>query len=249
MSRPDFRPCAVIPTYDNPATIRRVVDGVRAALPDVLVVDDGSGEECRERVEALGRERLVHVVRRASNGGKGAAVKTGFDAALALGYTHALQIDADGQHDLNDIPRFLEASRSNPEALVLGYPVFDKSVPKGRLLGRQITKVCTMVETGNRAITDAMCGYRVYPLAVAAETGRATGDRMDFDIEIAVRLIWRGVRAVNLPTSVRYFGKDEGGVSHFHMWGDNCRISWMHTRLITLAVLRFLSWPVRRLMR
>jgi glycosyltransferase involved in cell wall biosynthesis len=150
-----------------------VVDGVRAALPDVLVVDDGSGEECRERVEALGRERLVHVVRRASNGGKGAAVKTGFDAALALGYTHALQIDADGQHDLNDIPRFLEASRSNPEALVLGYPVFDKSVPKGRLVGRQITKVCTIVETGNRAITDAMCGYRLRRYAILRKTRAA----------------------------------------------------------------------------
>ena len=249
MKSPAFRPCVVIPTYDNPATIRRVVDGVRAAQIDVLVVDDGSGAECREQVLALGREHLVHVVRRAANGGKGAAVKTGFDAALALGYTHALQIDADGQHDLRDIPKFLDASRSNPEALVLGYPVFDKSVPRGRLWGRQLTIACTRVETGNRAITDPMCGYRVYPLGIAAETGRGTGDRMDFDIEIAVRLVWKGVRTVNLPTSVRYFGKDEGGVSHFHMWADNCRITWMHTRLITMAVLRFLSWPVRRLLR
>ena len=244
-----FRPCVVIPTYDNPNTIRRVVDGVRAKLAEVVVVDDGSAEECRERIDALGREKLAHVVRRPVNGGKGAALKTGFDAARALGYTHALQVDADGQHDLGDLDRFLGVSRDNPTALVLGYPVFDESVPRGRLIGRQITIFWTRLETFGRAITDPMCGYRVYPLESAVKACRGTGNRMDFDIEIAVRMVWSGVPTVNLPTRVRYYGKGEGGVSHFHMWKDNCRISWCHTRLVTLAILRALSWPFRKLLR
>ena len=244
-----FRPCVVIPAFDNPGTIRRVVDGVRAKLADVVVVDDGSGAECREKIDALGREALAHVVRRPQNGGKGAAVKTGFEAARALGYTHALQVDADGQHDLGDLDRFLGVARDNPAALVLGYPVFDESVPRGRLIGRQITVFFTWLETCGRVITDPMCGFRVYPLDAAITASRGTWNRMEFDIEIAVRMFWGGAPIVNLPTSVRYFRKDQGGVSHFHLWRDNCRISWCHTRLVTLAILRALSWPFRKLFR
>ncbi len=244
-----FRPCALIPTYDNPNTIRRVVEGVRAKLLDIVLVDDGSADLGRGRVEALGREGLAHVVRRPVNGGKGAAVKTGLEAARALGFTHALQIDADGQHDLGDLERFLGAARDNPAALVLGYPIFDQSVPRGRLIGRQITIFWTRLETWGRSIVDPMCGFRVYPLDAAVRASRWTGDRMEFDIEIAVRMLWGGAPIVNLPTKVRYFGKDEGGVSHFHLFGDNVRISWCHTRLVTLAILRLLSWPLRKLFR
>ncbi|WP_420829412.1 glycosyltransferase [Nannocystis pusilla] len=99
-----FRPCALIPTFDNPRTVRDVVLRVKAHLPDVVVIDDGSGPEGRAAVEAIGAEGLAHVRRRPHNGGKGAAVKTGFQFAHELGYTHALQVDADGQHDLGDIP-------------------------------------------------------------------------------------------------------------------------------------------------
>ncbi len=233
---PEVRVCALIPTYDNPRTVRAVVERVRAYAPDVVVVDDGSGPEGREAVEALGRDGLAQVTRRAQNGGKGAAVKTGFAFAHALGYTHALQVDADGQHMLEDIPRFLEASRARPEALVLGAPRYDHTAPKGRLIGRQITLFWTRVEVGRGVITDPMCGFRVYPLAAAVAAPR-TGDRMDFDIEIAVRMSWMGVPIINLPTAVRYLGREEGGVSHFHMLGDNLRIAWMHTRLAMTAIL------------
>ncbi|HXN56932.1 MAG TPA: glycosyltransferase [Myxococcales bacterium] len=240
-----FRPCAIIPTFENPSTIRAVVEKVRALLPDVIVVDDGSAPEGRAQVEQLGREKLAHALRREINGGKGAAVKTGFQAAHELGYTHALQIDADGQHDLGDIPRFLEAARKQPEALVLGCPVFDGSAPLGRRVGRQITVFWSSVETGSRAIVDPMCGYRVYPLKPALAASHGTGDRMEFDPEIAVRMVWAGVPTVNLRTRVRYLRREEGGVSHFHLFRDNVRITWMHTRLVTLALLRLLLWPLR----
>ncbi len=233
---PEFRVCALIPTYDNPRTVRAVVERVRAHIPDVVVVDDGSAAPGREAVAELGREGLAQVTRRAVNGGKGAAVKTGFAFAQGLGYTHALQVDADGQHRLEDIPRFLATAQARPEALVLGAPQYDATAPRGRLIGRKITLFWTAVEVGRGVITDPMCGFRVYPLASALATPR-TGDRMDFDIEIAVRMAWMGVPIVNLPTEVRYLGSEEGGVSHFHMLRDNLRIAWMHSRLAMTALL------------
>ena len=233
---PEFRVCALIPTYDNPRTVRAVVERVRAHIPDVVVVDDGSAAAGREAVAELGREGLAQVTRRAVNGGKGAAVKTGFAFAQGLGYTHALQVDADGQHRLEDIPRFLATAQARPEALVLGAPQYDATAPRGRLIGRKITLFWTAVEVGRGVITDPMCGFRVYPLAAALAAPR-TGDRMDFDIEIAVRMAWMGVPIVNLPTQVRYLGRDEGGVSHFHMLRDNLRIAGMHTRLAMTALL------------
>ena len=235
-----FRPCAIIPTFDNDKTIRAVVEKVRAHLPEIIVVDDGSAQPGRAEVESLGREKLVHAVRREQNGGKGAAVKTGLQAAYDLGYTHGLQIDADGQHEPGDIERFLDAARARPEALVLGCPVFDESVPKGRKIGRQVSVFWTSLEVGGRAIKDPLCGFRVYPLEAALAAARGTGNRMEFDPEIAVRMVMAGAPTVNLTTKVRY---PAGGVSHFHLFRDNVRISWMHTRMVTLAILRLILWP------
>ncbi|MFV8753904.1 glycosyltransferase family 2 protein [Nannocystaceae bacterium ST9] len=230
----DWRPCAVIPTYDNPTTLRAVVEVVRVHLP-VIVVDDGSGPAGRAAVDELGAEGLAHVHHRERNGGKGAAVTTGFELAQRLGYTHALQVDADGQHELADLPAFLAASRERPEALILGAPIYDASAPKGRLIGRQITRFWTNLETYGRVIDDPMCGFRVYPLAAACVIAPRCGPRMDFDIEVAVRLVWHGLPVVNLPTRVRY---PEGGVSHFHMVRDNARISWMHSKLVVASWAR-----------
>lgn len=232
-----FRPCILVPTYDNLTTVRAVVEQARAHLAHVVVVDDGSHAPTREVVEGLARDGLAHTVRRPRNGGKGAAVKTGFDHAASLGYTHALQVDADGQHTLEDVPRFLEASRANPGALVLGAPRFDRSAPRARRIGRRITQFWTHLETGRRVIEDPMCGFRVYPLEVARRVG-AWGDAMDFDPEIAVRMVWAGTPVVNLPTRVRYLRPEEGGVSHFRMLRDNLLIAWMHTRLMTRRILR-----------
>jgi glycosyltransferase involved in cell wall biosynthesis len=220
------------------------VDEVRRFLPDVVVVDDGSRGAGRAGVDAILQQGTARVVRRDRNGGKGAAVKTGFAAARDLGFTHALQIDADGQHDPSDIPRFLELATARPEAAVLGYPVFDESTPRGRRAAHALTNFWTRVETAGPAITDPQCGYRVYPLAAACAVGAAS-DHMDFDIEIAVRLVWAGVPIINVPTRVRYLPKERGGVSHFRLFRDNVGISWMHTRLVVGSMF----WRLVRLRR
>ncbi|MCA9579050.1 MAG: glycosyltransferase family 2 protein [Polyangiales bacterium] len=240
-----FRPCVIIPSYNNPQTIGRVVSAVRAYVPDVIVVDDGSGLEGRAAIAEVGASGLATVHHRAANGGKGAAVKDALRLARDAGFTHALQVDADGQHTLDDIPAMLEAARETPTALVLGQPVFDDTAPKARLVGRRITIFWTRLEVGGGAIADPMCGFRVYPLPISAEVP-VWGDRMDFDPEIAVRLVWAGVPTRNVPTRVRYVSADEGGVSHFHAFKDNVLISLMHSRLMTMRIMGFLfGWLFR----
>lgn len=235
MSR--FRPCILIPTYDNPVTIRAVAEEARIYLEDVLVVDDGSGAEGRKACEALSKEELARVKHRAVNGGKGAAVKTGLAWAKELGYTHVVQVDADGQHDLTKIPDLLEIGREHPEALVLGCPEFDESAPTVRRVARKFTQWWIDREVGPGVIVDAMVGFRLYPVE-STLAARAGGNRMDFDVEIPVRMAWRGTPIVNLPVPVRYLGAEEGGVSHFQPLQDNLRFSWLHARLTTWAMLR-----------
>jgi glycosyltransferase involved in cell wall biosynthesis len=231
-----FEPCVLIPTYDNPATIDRVARAVHALHPHVVVVDDGSGPKAATQIDALAASGLIKLHRRAHNGGKGAAVKDGLRTARALGYSHALQVDADGQHALEDIPRFLAAAARDPLCLVLGQPKFDASIPAARLYGRRISIFWAAIESLGRA-GDPLCGFRVYPIDAALAVN-ARGDRMDFDPEVIVRMVWAGVPVVKLETAVRYVAASEGGVSHFQGVRDNVRISLAHTRLVTELIVR-----------
>ncbi|WP_439686787.1 Glycosyltransferase family 2 protein [Cupriavidus oxalaticus] len=227
-----FRPVVVVPVYNHERAIGAMVEAILAHPVPCLLVDDGSDPGCAQVLRALAERHAgrVTLVRLAHNQGKGAAVTAGFEAALHGGYTHALQIDADGQHDAGCIPAFLDMARRHPAAMICGNPVYDASVPRARLIGRYLTHVWVWVHTLSFAVRDSMCGLRVYPLAEAVPVTRASriGPRMEFDIEILVRLVWRGVRILNIPTPVTY---PSDGVSHFRVWRDNLRISWMHTRL------------------
>jgi glycosyltransferase involved in cell wall biosynthesis len=239
------RTCAVIPTYDNPVTIAGVVGAVGRHVGDVLVVDDGSGDAARRALDELADRGAARIIRRPRNGGKGAAVKTGLRAAQELGFSHALQIDADGQHDTADIPTFLARAAERPQAAVLGHPVFDATMPRGRRAAHALTNFMVLLQTGGRFIVDPQCGFRVYPVDAALEVA-AGGDRMDFDIEIAVRLHWAGVPIVNVPTGVRYLTAADGGTSHFRPVRDNVAITWMHARLLFTSLLWRLGLAGRR---
>jgi glycosyltransferase involved in cell wall biosynthesis len=170
------------------------------------------------------------LIERPRNGGKGAAVIDGFKQAIALGYSHAIQIDADGQHDVADIPRMLQLSQNQPTAMILGKPQYTADAPKSRVYGRQFTNLWICINTLSLAIADGMCGLRVYPLAAVAEllASNSLAQGMAFDIDIAVRLYWLGTPAINHPTQVSY---PLDGVSHFDMWRDNLQISKTHARL------------------
>lgn len=222
---------ALIPHYNHPDTVAGVARAMRGFGLEVLIVDDGSREECKAvlRQTADGSDG-IGVLFRPVNGGKGAAVKAGLKHAEACGYTHVLQVDADAQHNLNDTPKLLEAAAQNPGAVVCGWPQYGADAPKARLYGRKITDFWNMLHTWSTDIKDGMCGFRLYPLAPALAVVREehVGDRMDFDTEILIRLYWRGVKPVWVKTPVRY---DAGGVSHFRAFDDNVLISKMHARL------------------
>ena len=234
-----FRPCFLVPTYNNKTVIEQTLDRLAREDMPILLVDDGSEPETGAFLQTLPAKRdYLQVKRLEVNGGKGAAVKAGLVWADELGYTHALQVDADGQHQIDDVPKFMEVARTQPNTLVLGCPVFGEDVPSARLHGRKISQFWVNIETLSGAIRDPLFGFRVYPVPVAAALIRRQpmGSRMDFDPEIAVRLYWEGLEVHNIPTPVIY---PEGGVSHFQMIRDNIRISWMHTRLVFGMLLRF----------
>jgi len=247
-----MRLCAIIPTYNNPVTLEEVVARVREHIPDVLVVDDGSAEPGRRVLQRLADTDQCEAVFRARNGGKGAAVKTGLAWARDHGFDYALQIDADLQHDPSDIPKLIAGiarGSATPEGtLVLARPIFDASAPKGRLRARKISVFWAMVETLGRKVGDPLCGYRVYPVATALRVA-ARGNAMDFDPEIAVRLVWAGVAVVHVPTPVIYRAAAAGGVSHYRAVIDTLLIAGAHVRLCTEGLLRLLSRPVRALIR
>lgn len=232
-----FKPCAVIPVYDHEHAVANVLRAVLAAGLPCILVDDGSGPGCAAVLDTLALEEGVLLERHGGNQGKGAAVLTGFRRAAQAGYTHVLQVDADGQHNTGDIASFLAAGAAQPDAIIAGCPVFDASVPKLRLYARYLTHVWVWINTLSLAIRDAMCGFRVYPVApvLALDARRKLGQRMNFDIEILVRLYWDGVDVVNHPTRVGY---PLDGVSHFKAWTDNVLITRLHTALFFGMLVR-----------
>jgi glycosyltransferase involved in cell wall biosynthesis len=206
----------------------------------VWVVDDGSTDDSTAAVQNLAaRDPRVRVIVRPRNGGKGAAVATGLDAAIAEGFTHVLTLDADGQHPVDHIPRFMAASMAHPAALVLGRPLFGPEVPLERLHGRKLSVGLARIEILGAGIDDPLFGFRVYPALslqrALAATRRARG--FDFDPEVVVRMFWNGVPTVNVAAPCRYFAKGEGGVSHFNYLRDNLKLIWLHTRLLTQLLL------------
>lgn len=243
-----FRVCVVVPVFDHERALPRLVEALRATGLTCWLIDDGSGTACAQLIEQLASENAewLRRVRLPRNQGKGAAVFAGLRAALADGFTHAVQIDADLQHQPSRIHDFVAAAQREPNAVINGVPQYDASVPAVRLHGRRVTTVLVWLNTLSFKIADAMCGFRLYPIApaVALDDRLRVGHRMEFDIEIIVRLFWAGVPVVNLPTPVTY---PADGVSHFRMLRDNLRITRLHFALFGGMLLRLPQLLPRRL--
>jgi len=230
-------PCALIPVYNHEAAVPAVVRSLLNSGLPCLLVDDGSSPACAAVLAQLATIDNVTLLTLPTNQGKGGAVMAGFREAARLGFSHALQVDADGQHDLREVETFLDTSRRHPDAIICGYPEYDDSVPKGRLYARYLTHVWVWINTLSLQIRDSMCGFRVYPLApvLALMDSAYIGTRMDFDSDILVRLAWRNQPMRWLPTQVHY---PADGLSHFRLFRDNVRISAMHTRLFFGMLIR-----------
>jgi glycosyltransferase involved in cell wall biosynthesis len=240
----------LIPSYNTGGKVLQTVWDARRIWQPVWVVVDGSTDGTLEALQALAREDPdIRVLALPRNQGKGAAILHGLREAGAAGYTHAMTLDADGQHPADKIHEFMAASAANPEALILGLPVFDASAPRVRVHGRKLSNWCVELETLGAGIGDSLYGFRVYPIAPLREIMERQPwmRRFDFDAEAAVRLCWRGVRPINLAAPVKYFRPEEGGVSHFRYLRDNVLLTWMHVRLILEGLVRLPFLLGRRL--
>lgn len=234
----------ILPAYNIGPRLLGVVAEALGHWPHVLVVDDGSTDGSDQPLAVLAqKEPGLTVLVLPRNSGKGAAVLAGAKSAHAAGFTHALVMDADGQHPAASIREFMTLSQRQPDALVLGRPIFPANIPPVRLHGRKLSVGLVRFEVLGAGIDDPLFGFRVYPLAplLAVLGKRRGGRRYDFDTEAAVRMFWAGVPPLNVAAPVRYFSRAEGGVSHFHYLRDNATLVWLHTRLITELLL--LRWP------
>ncbi|WP_305368570.1 glycosyltransferase family 2 protein [Photobacterium leiognathi] len=225
-----FNPCFLIPCYNHGATVPAVIDALTSYGFPIIIVDDGSELATRNILSEQAKRPNIIIVTLPKNQGKGGAVIAGIKQADRLGFSHTLQIDADGQHDLAALPKLLEASQAHPEALISGQPIYDDSVPKSRLYGRYATHIWVWIETLSFNIKDSMCGFRSYPIRpiVNVINHNQLGLRMDFDTEIMVRFYWDNGDIRFIDTKVIY---PENGISHFDALWDNVKISWMHTKL------------------
>jgi glycosyltransferase involved in cell wall biosynthesis len=239
----------LIPSYNSGALVLRTVEDALQQWAPVWLVVDGSTDGSDVPLQALAAtDPRLRILVLPANHGKGAAVLHGMQLAQRAGFTHALTMDADGQHPASHIAAFMAASQRAPEAVVLGVPQFDASAPALRRRGRRISNWWANLETLGAGVRDSLFGFRVYPVAALVDImqSRRWMRRFDFDPEAAVRLVWAGVPPLNLPAPVKYLSAAEGGISHFNYLRDNVLLTGMHIRLMIEFVLRLPLLLLRR---
>jgi len=234
------KPIILIPFYNHgPAFKQMAAQLNKLKHPPVLIVDDGSNQQHSATALKICEKYHFFYFKNPTNQGKGGAIKQGLNWAYQNNYTHTLQIDADGQHDLNDIDTFLKLSEKNPDAIISAQPSYDKSAPKSRLYGRKITNFWVWIETGGRLKLDTMCGFRVYPLLkIIPILSKIHFNRMGFDIEILVKSFLNNIQTIGKATKIIY---PSCGVSHFHALRDNIEISCLHTYLCIYSFWKLLT--------
>ena len=238
-----------MPVYRHGKTACPIAERLADMGLPIILVDDGNDAQTQSALaECAARLPGVVLVRLEKNSGKGKAFAKGLEKAAELGLTHVLQIDADGQHEIEKVKLFLEESAAHPGKVICGFPVFDETAPKSRVYGRKISTFWASVATLSMEFKDVLCGFRVYPVneSLRITKGLFFDSRMGFDPEIIVRLYWKNVLPVFHPVNVIY---PRDGVSNFRMVRDNARISWVFTRLLAGMLLRLPLLIARKVKR
>lgn len=238
--------CLLIPTYNNQATLKRVIDGVLQYFEaeDVIVINDGSTDQTSEILAAYADR--VRILQNDGNQGKGFSLRRGFREAIRLGYRNAISIDSDGQHLPSDLPLFFEAAVKNPGALLMGSRNMNQEgVPGASSFGNKFSNFWFRFETGI-SLPDTQTGFRLYPLG-AIDKIRLFTRKFETEIEVIVKLAWRGVTILPIPIQVIY-DKNER-VTHFRPFRDFTRISILNTYLVILTLLYYLPVRLVRMIR
>ncbi len=228
----DQQVCVLIPTYNNAATIGKVIDDVMRYTNQIIVVNDGSTDETTEIVSHYPE---LDVVTYGPNKGKGFALRTGFKRAVEAGYHYAISIDSDGQHYPDDLPKFLRALGAHPRAVIIGARNMNQSsVPGKSSFGNNFSNFWFRLETGIK-VSDTQSGYRLYPVK-EIESMRFITRKYEFEIEVLVRAAWSGLEIIEVPVNV-FYPKKEERVSHFRPFKDFTRISILNTFLVLITFL------------
>ena len=233
----EFNPCILIPVYRHGKACAAVVDEISQYNIPIILVDDGNDDECKKILSQIKEKHSgVTLLSLSKNQGKGAAFKSGTIYAKNAGYTHILQLDADGQHDSTKIPFFIEKAKASPTKMICGYPEYDETAPNHRKNAHSFANGWCVIITWSKKVVDALCGFRIYPSEAAYHfvTRNFFDKRMGFDIEILIRLMLAGVDVEFYPVKVTY---PSDGISNFHAFRDNVRISWVFTRLCCRMII------------
>jgi len=239
----------LIPSYNPGNLVVSTVQDALAHWQPVWVVSDGSDDGSTEALQKLADYTPdLKVIVLPQNQGKGSAIMAGLHQATHEGFTHVLTMDADGQHPAHLIPFFMQTSVRNPDAMILGKPVFDDNAPQLRVQGRKISNFLANLDTLWIGIGDSLYGFRVYPAhpLLKIMQDHQFMRRFDFDIEAVVRMCWAKAHPINVDAPVKYLDTEDGGVSHFNYLRDNVLLTWMHTRLLITLLFRFPLLLIRK---
>ena len=229
--------CFLVPVYDHADTVANVCESVRQYERPILLVDDGSHRECAEELNRLGSQNRTHLVRLVRNSGKGTALRVGMAEAQRLGYTHVLTVDPDGQQETDDLQAALEMSVQHPEAMIIGSTKIEGHVPTLRQCAITLinigARICCLSSAGRFSV----CAVRIYPLQQINQllSRYSCGNRVEFDIELLVRWIWRGGECRHVPVRTYYPRRN---VSHYRMMRDTLRMGKTLLRLTCGMLLR-----------
>lgn len=241
-----MKPCILIPTYNNCATIKGVVESALATGCGVVVVNDGSTDSTAQILsEFAGR---IDVIGHTPNRGKGYALSRGLREAYRLGYTHAVTIDSDGQHNAADANNLIQTARQHPEAVIVGERELKGVVrTAGSAFANKFANFWFTVQTLRHGI-DTQSGFRLYPLRQVHNI-RIIGNRYEGELELLVKCAWRLIDIRSTKVNAYYPPKEER-VSHFRPWRDFMRISVLNTILTPLAfVYGYPSMLIRRIIK
>lgn len=230
--------CLAVPHYNHYQSFEVFLPKLKSLGLPCIVVDDGSDNEQYKKLEKLlSKYPEITLLEHGYNRGKGAAILTAANYARQAGHTHIIQIDADGQHNIEDVQKLISHSEHNPHKIVSGAPYFDETAPKSRVYGRKVTSFWVALETLSLDIKDSLCGFRVYPLKEfeIIFDNYHIGKRMTFDTDILVKSHWEGINTDFIDTKVIYI---EDNVSHFHYLRDNLLLIKLHTKLMLGMIVR-----------
>ncbi|MDR1673593.1 MAG: glycosyltransferase family 2 protein [Bacteroidales bacterium] len=233
--------CVIIPAYNNCASLAATVDATLEYASRVIVVNDGSTDGTAELLSAY--ETRVDVISYPVNKGKGYALSKGFDRAETLGFSHAVTMDADGQHSAADLPLFAEVAARHPDAMIIGSRLLkQENKPKKNIFANRFSNFWFTVMAGRR-LPDTQTGFRLYPLA-AMSGMRPFTSRYEAELELMVRISWRNIPQIPVPVTVRYTLQR---VTHFRPFTDFMRISLLNACMVIAAI--FYGYPSKAWMK